>query len=391
MTDTPSQTARDDTAAINAYAARYGLDAGAGAADWRFLVEGDREHWREAADGKALAAVEKTPGRASWTTRALALEGNPDNPDDHAEIIGRWGSWLDDGQRAAEEAGAQAAIDARVAAIVKATDGDTVIVAFKDTVTAQEAEGLLDRWAEYGPEDASLVIVENVSAIRAGAPAVTVDALAAALDGREFLVTGVQSAPGNCMWLATPARPHDLAVQLLSAIDMRLTDDPKPGPQPAPELDVDRVFAEWWEAKGYDQGRRFDRFEMAYAFGAGAQAWSMVELDREPQPAPDLAAEITRLRAQVGAGDGIIRDVLESLCQRDGLPLESTVVPGEPARNYELADRLGVGHVFGLKPQSAASAAPEPATEDDRHDGPWASAHYGTPEELAVHAREESE
>lgn len=52
------------------------------------------------------------------------------------------------------------------------------------------------------------------------------------------------------------------------------------------------------------------------------------------------------------AADGLIRDILESVCRRDGLPLESAVVPGEAARNYELADRLGIGHVFGLPGQS---------------------------------------
>lgn len=49
--------------------------------------------------------------------------------------------------------------------------------------------------------------------------------------------------------------------------------------------------------------------------------------------------------------DHLIRDILESLCRRDGLPLESDVLPGEPARNYELAVRLGIGHVFGLQEQ----------------------------------------
>ena len=58
-----------------------------------------------------------------------------------------------------------------------------------------------------------------------------------------------------------------------------------------------------------------------------------------------------QLAASVEAADGLIREILETLCRRDGLPLESTVVPGEPARNYELADRLGIGHVFGLKEQ----------------------------------------
>ena len=52
-----------------------------------------------------------TPGRASWTTRALILEGSPDDPDDYAEITSRWERWLDDGQRDAEEAGARSAIE----------------------------------------------------------------------------------------------------------------------------------------------------------------------------------------------------------------------------------------------------------------------------------------
>lgn len=58
-----------------------------------------------------------------------------------------------------------------------------------------------------------------------------------------------------------------------------------------------------------------------------------------------------QMAAAVEAANGLIRDILESLCRRDGLSLESTVTPGEPARNYELADRLGIGHVFGLKEQ----------------------------------------
>lgn len=67
------------------------------------------------------------------------------------------------------------------------------------------------------------------------------------------------------------------------------------------------------------------------------------------QSMPD---EISRLEAAVAAGDALIRDILESLCRRDGLSLDSAVVPGEPARNYELAGRLGIGHVFGLKDSS---------------------------------------
>lgn len=54
----------------------------------------------------------------------------------------------------------------------------------------------------------------------------------------------------------------------------------------------------------------------------------------------------------------LIRDILEALCQRDGLPLESNVEPGQPARNYELALCLGIGHVFGLREPDPEPGAP---------------------------------
>lgn len=63
----------------------------------------------------------------------------------------------------------------------------------------------------------------------------------------------------------------------------------------------------------------------------------------------DMHPDFRREQAIERAADGLVRDILESLCRRDGLPLGSSVTPGEPARNYELADRLGIGHVFGLK------------------------------------------
>ena len=58
---------------------------------------------------------------------------------------------------------------------------------------------------------------------------------------------------------------------------------------------------------------------------------------------------VKRLEISVASGDALIREILESLCRRDGLPLESSVVPGEPARNYDLAMRVGIGHVFGIE------------------------------------------
>ena len=50
-----------------------------------------------------------------------------------------------------------------------------------------------------------------------------------------------------------------------------------------------------------------------------------------------------------GKRDRLLRDVLEALCVRDGISLESSVVPGEPARNYELTERLGIGHVWEVR------------------------------------------
>lgn len=44
----------------------------------------------------------------------------------------------------------------------------------------------------------------------------------------------------------------------------------------------------------------------------------------------------------------VARDILEALCRRGGLSLDSDVEPGRPARNYELALRLGIGEVFGV-------------------------------------------
>lgn len=58
------------------------------------------------------------------------------------------------------------------------------------------------------------------------------------------------------------------------------------------------------------------------------------------------------------AAEGLIRDILESLCRRDGVSLESSITPGGPARNYELADRLGIGKVFGLAEQEDHGAQP---------------------------------
>ena len=48
------------------------------------------------------------------------------------------------------------------------------------------------------------------------------------------------------------------------------------------------------------------------------------------------------------AAAGLVREILEAVCTRDGIPLDSDVDPGTPARNYELGIRLRIGHVFGI-------------------------------------------
>lgn len=53
------------------------------------------------------------------------------------------------------------------------------------------------------------------------------------------------------------------------------------------------------------------------------------------------------LLAAAEAGDALVREILEAVCARNGICLDSAVEPG-PARNYELALRLGIGHVFGI-------------------------------------------
>ena len=63
-------------------------------------------------------------------------------------------------------------------------------------------------------------------------------------------------------------------------------------------------------------------------------------------PAPGSPGPVAAITAAL---EGNWRDILEALCRRNGLSLESAVEPGEPARNYELALRLGIGRAFGIQ------------------------------------------
>ena len=75
-----------------------------------------------------------TPGQAAYVTRNLALKGNPDDPNDHAQVAGLWNYWLSPEERAAEEAGAQAAVDAFLA-------GDSVSAgSIREALAAREPQ-----------------------------------------------------------------------------------------------------------------------------------------------------------------------------------------------------------------------------------------------------------
>lgn len=52
-------------------------------------------------------------------------------------------------------------------------------------------------------------------------------------------------------------------------------------------------------------------------------------------------------------GNRILREVLEAVCRRDGVSLESGFYPGQPARNFELAERLGISAAFNTQSHSA--------------------------------------
>lgn len=84
---------------------------------------------------------------------------------------------------------------------------------------------------------------------------------------------------------------------------------------------------------------------------------------RPVRATPGPVAEIEFLGALAEAAAVQERGILEALCRRDGVPLDSAVEPGEAARNYELAIRLGIGDVYGLKPQPGEATGPRVAPE----------------------------
>ncbi len=57
------------------------------------------------------------------------------------------------------------------------------------------------------------------------------------------------------------------------------------------------------------------------------------------------------LPSQIEEVARLLREVLEEVCKRDGISLDSKVDPGKPARNYELMTRLGIDYLIGLQPE----------------------------------------
>lgn len=85
---------------------------------------------------------------------------------------------------------------------------------------------------------------------------------------------------------------------------------------------------------------------------SGCDGWKMThpKVNAELSVASNRDTELlnARLNLDRELAYGMIRKVLEALCARYGLSLDSEADPGMPARNYELALRLGIGAVFGL-------------------------------------------
>jgi hypothetical protein len=93
-------------------------------------------------------------------------------------------------------------------------------------------------------------------------------------------------------------------------------------------------FLEWLYEQARDSGGQLDLDSLP----------DVVEL-----PAAEFASQGHRRPGpELEATQAVLRNALEALCRRDGQPLDSDAEPGAPARNYELALRLGIGEVFGL-------------------------------------------
>jgi hypothetical protein len=111
-----------------------------------------------------------------------------------------------------------------------------------------------------------------------------------------------------------------------------------------------------------------DTWEDLAAASLGGGPRSLAALTRGGFLAIARAAIEALCAAPGDAGAGLVRAILEAVCARDGLSLGSAVEPGTPARNYELAVRLGIGPVFGLPAVPAGSGQPRGVPGDEELD-----------------------
>src|SRR6185437_282420 len=61
-----------------------------------------------------------------------------------------------------------------------------------------------------------------------------------------------------------------------------------------------------------------------------------------------LRKDYDRSLIELQVNGTLVREILEAMCRKQGISLESPFDPDEAARNYTLAQRLGIGHVFGI-------------------------------------------
>lgn len=111
---------------------------------------------------------------------------------------------------------------------------------------------------------------------------------------------------------------------------------PVPGMCPGWPLDEDR-YQRW-------------RTDPSFMLQAGELDKAFARARSERDAGAQVSAIPRQLRefASAEAANAAVRDVLEALCVQQGISLDSAADPGNPARNFELAMRLGIGHVFGI-------------------------------------------
>ena len=78
-----------------------------------------------------------------------------------------------------------------------------------------------------------------------------------------------------------------------------------------------------------------------------------------------MTDESTRHRIEAEGSSKLVREILEAMCRKQGLAIISEFDPSTSAANYVLAQRLGIGSVFGIPDHE------EHKTEVAFSGGPW--------------------